>query len=146
MSFLLDTTVVSEWVKPRPDRGVVAWLAEVDEDRVFLSVVTLAELRYGIERLAAGSRRKRLDEWLRDELPLRFEGRVLPIDPVVADVWGKVVVRSEAAGRPIGAMDALIAATAQTHGMTLVTRNTSDFEASLSRIINPWAEDEVQTP
>ena len=85
----------------------------------------------------AGSRRKRLDEWLRDELPLRFEGRVLPIDPVVADVWGKVVVRSEAAGRPIGAMDASIAATAQTHGMTLVTRNTSDFEASLSRIINP---------
>ena len=64
MSFLLDTNVVSEWVRPRPDAGVVAWLAEADEDRVFISVVTLAELRYGIERLTAGQRRRRLDEWL----------------------------------------------------------------------------------
>src|SRR5712692_5427967 len=91
MTFLLDTTVVSEWVKSRPNRGVATWLAEVDEDRVLISVVTLAELRYGIERMAAGSRRKRLDEWLRDELPLRFEGRVLSIDPIVADGWGEVV-------------------------------------------------------
>ena len=129
-------------MKSRPNRGVATWLAQVDEDRVFISVVTLAELRYGIERMPAGSRRKRLDQWLRDELPLRFEGRVLSIDPIVADGWGKVVARSEAAGRPISAMDALIAATAETHDMTLVTRNTSDFEASLRLIINPWAEDE----
>jgi predicted nucleic acid-binding protein len=142
MTFLLDTTVVSEWVKSRPNRGVATWLAQVDEDRVFISVVTLAELRYGIERMPAGSRRKRLDQWLRDELPPRFEGRVLSIDPIVADGWGKVVARSEAAGRPISAMDALIAATAETHDMTLVTRNTSDFEASLRLIINPWAKDE----
>jgi predicted nucleic acid-binding protein len=146
MSFLLDTTVVSEWVKSRPNRGMVAWLAEVDEDRVFMSVVTLAELGYGIERMAAGSRRKRLDEWLRDELPLRFEGRVLLIEPIIADGWGKVVARSEAARRPISAMDAWIAATAQAHGMTLVTRNTSDFQASLRLIINPWTDDEEQAP
>jgi toxin FitB len=146
MTFLLDTTVVSEWVKSRPNRGVVAWLAQADEDQVFISVVTLAELRYGIERMAAGSRRKRLDEWLRNELPRRFEGRVLLIDAIVADGWGRVVARSEAAGRPISAMDALIAATTEAHGMTLVTRNTSDFEASLKLIINPWAEDEEQTP
>ena len=142
MTFLLDTTVVSEWAKSRPNRGVATWLAQVDEDRVFISVVTLGELRYGIERMPAGGRRKRLDEWLRDELPLRFEGRVLSIDPIVADGWGKVVARSQAAGRPISAMDALIAATAETHDMTLVTRNTSDFQASLRLIINPWAEDE----
>ena len=123
---------------------MATWLAQVDEDRVFISVVTLAELRYGIERMPAGSRRKRLDEWLRDELPLRFEGRVLSIDPIVADGWGKVVARSEAAGRPIGAMDALIAATAEAHGMTLVTCNTSDFEVSLKLIMNPW--DEEQAP
>ena len=73
MSFLLDTNVVSEWVKPRPHPGVITWLAEADEDRVFLSVVTLAELRHGVERMAAGSRRARLDVWLREELPLRFE-------------------------------------------------------------------------
>ena len=140
MSFLLDTTVVSEWVKTRPHRGVVVWLAQADEDRVFLSVVTLAELRYGIERMAAGNRRKRLDDWLRNDLPLRFEGRILSIDGIIADGWGKVVARSAAAGRPIGAMDAFIAATAEAHGMTLVTRNTSDFEVSLKLVINPWTD------
>ena len=142
MNFLLDTTVVSEWVKTRPNRGVMAWLAEADEDRVFISVVTLAELRYGIEHMAAGGRRKRLDEWLQNELTLRFEGRVLPIDVAIADCWGMVVARSEAAGRPIGAMDAFIAAIADVNGMTLVTRNTSHFEVSLEHIINPWVDDE----
>ena len=80
MSFLIDTNVVSEWVRPRPNPGVLSWLAEADEDRIFISVVTLAELRRGIARLAHSRRRNRLDEWLRDELPLRFEGRILPID------------------------------------------------------------------
>jgi toxin FitB len=142
MNFLLDTTVVSEWVKTRPDHGVVAWLAEADEDRVFISVVTLSELRYGIERMAQGGRRKRLDDWLRNELPLRFDGRVLSIDPAVADGWGQIVASREAAGRPIGVMDAFIAAIAKIHGMTLVTRNTADFETSLESIVNPWAADE----
>src|SRR5256885_16963328 len=71
MSFLIDTNVVSEWVRPRPDSGVLAWLADADEDRVFISVVTLAELRRGIARLPQSRRRNHLDEWLRDELPLR---------------------------------------------------------------------------
>ena len=140
MSFLLDTNVVSEWVKPRPNAGVVAWLAEADEDRIFVSVITLAELRYGIERLAAGHRRRRLDEWLRDELPLRFEGRVLSIDAAIADAWGKIVARSEAVGRPIGVTDAFIAASAEVNGLTLVTRNASDFEPTLKSIVNPWTE------
>lgn len=139
MNFLLDTNVVSEWVKPHPNAGVVAWLAEVDEDRVFLSVVTLAELRYGIERMAAGKRRTRLAEWLRDELPLRFEARVLPIDAVVADAWGRVMARSEAVGRPMSVADAFIAATVKVHGLTLVTRNRPDFEPVLKAIVNPWA-------
>jgi predicted nucleic acid-binding protein len=140
VSFLLDTNVVSEWVRPRPNAGVVAWLAQVDEDRVFISVITLAELRYGIERLAAGNRRKRLDQWLRNELPPRFEGRVLPVDQAIADVWGKVVARSEAAGRPISVTDAFIAATVEVHNLTLVTRNASDFEPTLKSVVNPWTE------
>jgi len=139
VSFLLDTNVVSEWVKPRPDPGVVAWLAEADEDRVFISVITLAELRHGIERLAAGARRKRLDEWLHHDLPLRFEGRILSVDAMVADVWGQMVAHREAAGRPIGPMDAFIAATAQVHQLTLVTRNASDFKASVPDVIDPWS-------
>jgi len=75
VNFLLDTNVVSEWVKPRPDPGVIRWTESVDEDRVFLSVISFGELRYGAERMAAGARRRRLEEWLQDELPLRFEGR-----------------------------------------------------------------------
>jgi len=138
VSFLLDTNIVSEWVKPRPNVGVVVWLAEADEDRVFLSVVTLAELRHGIERLPASSRRRRLDAWLHDELPLRFEGRVLPVDDAVAEAWGKVVARREAAGRPIGVMDAFIAATANVHALRLVTRNEADFDSAVKQIINPW--------
>ena len=145
MSFLLDTNVISEWVKARPDRGVVAWLAAVDEDQVFISVVTLAELRYGIERMTAGSRRNQLTQWSLEELPLRFEGRVLSINHIIADIWGKIVARSEAAGRPIGAMDAFIAATAEVHDLTLITRNVSDFETSINAIINPWAEEEPQS-
>jgi predicted nucleic acid-binding protein len=139
VSFLLDTNVVSEWVKQRPDPGVIAWLAAVDEDRVFLSVVTLAELRHGVERLADGNRRRRLDTWLRDDVPLRFEGRLLPVDHTVADRWGDVVARREAAGRPIGVMDAFIAATANVHGLKLVTRNDSDFRSVVKEIVNPWS-------
>ena len=139
MSFLLDTNVVSEWVKPRPDAGLVAWLAEVDEDRVLLSVVTLAELRYGIARMAAGPRRARLETWLSEELPLRFEGRVLPVDDAVAHGWGELVAHREAAGRPLGVIDAFIAATAAVHGLTLVTRNVADFSGSVEAI-NPWRE------
>lgn len=139
MNFLLDTNVVSEWVKPRPDRGVVSWLAATDEDRVFIiSVVTFAELRHGVERMATGNRRRLLEEWLRSELPLRFEGRVIMVDTAVADTWGQVVARSEAAGRPMGAMDALIAATVKVHGLTLVTRNVSDFESTVKAVVNPW--------
>lgn len=138
MNFLLDTNVVSEWTKPHPDTGVVNWLSKIDEDRVFLSVVTFAELRHGIERLPAGKRRKQLDEWLRGELPLRFEQRILPVDGAVADEWGRLVARQDSLGRPIHAMDALIGATAQVHALTLVTRNASDFEASVKSLVNPW--------
>jgi predicted nucleic acid-binding protein len=136
--YLLDTNVVSEWAKPRPNPGVIEWLDEVDEDEVFLSVVTFAELRRGIERLAAGARRKRLDRWLGEDLPSRFDGRIAPVDGAIADEWGRLVARHETAGRPIHALDALIAATAQIHGFTLVTRNVADFKLSVKSLLNPW--------
>jgi predicted nucleic acid-binding protein len=137
MSFLLDTNAVSEWVKPRPNPGLIRWLESVDEDRIFISVVSLAELRYGVERLAAGIRRRRLEQWLQHELPLRFETRILPVDTQVAEAWGRTVARNEAAGRPIGAMDAFLSATAETYHLTLVTRNVSDFHL-LKTALNPW--------
>lgn len=139
MSFLLDTNVVSEWVKPKPNPGVVHWTDSADEDRIFLSVISLAELRYGIDRMASGKRQRRLEEWLRHELPLRFEDRILPVDPSVADACGRIVRHTESLGRSIEAMDAFIAATAQVHQLTLVTRNVSDFVV-LKDVVNPWTE------
>jgi predicted nucleic acid-binding protein len=112
-------------------------MESADEGRIFISVMSLAELGCGVERIAPGKRRRRLEEWLRDELPLRFEGRILPVNTEVAEAWGKTVSRNEAAGRPIGAMNAFLAATAETHRMTLVTRNVSDFPL-LQAILNPW--------
>ena len=138
MSSLLDTNIVSEWVKPRPNPGVITWLAEADEDRVFLSVVTLAELRYGIERMPLGARRNRLNLWLREELPLRFAGRILPVSPAIAEAWGQIAARSQAGGRTMSIMDAFLAATAEVHQLTMITRNVADFSVLGRSVFNPW--------
>ena len=138
MNFLLDTNVISEAMKARPNAGVLAWLAEADEDSVFVSVVTITELRYGIERLVTGRRRDRPDRWLRKDLTSRFGERILPIDLEIADACGRLVARSESLGRPIEPRDAFIAATAEVRGLILVTRNASDFEATVKTIVTPW--------
>jgi len=140
VSFLLDTNVISEGAKPRPDTGVMDWLASIDEEQLHLSIVSLAELRHGIERLDAGRRKTALDLWLTEQLPLRFDNRLLPVDAETADAWGRIVAAAQAAGRPIGAMDAFIAATAKRHQFTLVTRNVADFEATGIRLFNPWSQ------
>jgi toxin FitB len=139
LNYLLDTNLISEWIKPEPNSGVVTWMSEVDEDRLFISVVTLAELRRGIDRLAAGRRRDRLDSWLQHDLPDRFGERVLPINIDVADKWGRIVTKCEELGRPIGVMDAFIAATASAHELAVVTRNESDFESAVASVVNPWS-------
>ena len=140
MSFLLDTNVVSEWLKPRPNAGVVSWLRAVDEDQTFLSVVTVTELRYGIERMPPGARKKRIDNWLQQELLARFEGRILPVDLAIADECGRLVARCEAKGRPIEPRDAFIAATSEVYGLTLVTRNTSHFQPAVKSLFAPWTQ------
>lgn len=137
MSFLLDTNVVSEWVKPQPNAGLAHWIQSVDEDSLFLSVISLTELRYGIDRMASGKRQSRLDEWLRSELPVRFEGRILPVNSSIADTCGRIIRRAEVLGRRIELMDAFLAATAEVHNLTLVTRNVRDFTV-LKTVLNPW--------
>jgi predicted nucleic acid-binding protein len=138
VSFLLDTNVVSEWVRPQPDRNVISWLADVDEDRVFISVIALAEIRRGVEMLPAGRRRDRLATWLAEELPARFEERILDIDPKVAETWGVVMARGQKIGMTLGSMDAFVAATAEAHGLTLATRNVKDFLRLGISLLDPW--------
>jgi toxin FitB len=137
VNFLLDTNAVSEWVKPRPNPGLIRWMESADEDRLFLSVITLAELHYGVERMPAGMRRTRVERWLRLEVPLRFEKRVLPVSEEIAVVWGRAVALSESAGHPMSVMDAFLAATAQVHDLTLVTRNVDHFRM-LKAVLSPW--------
>lgn len=139
MSFLLDTNVVSEWAKPLPNSGVISWLENADEDQVFLSAITIAELRYGIERTPVGSRSKILANWLEHDLTIRFEGRIFTIDHAVADTCGQVIAQSEKVGRKLETIDAFIAATARVHRCTIVTRNTSDFQAVTNDLLNPWS-------
>jgi predicted nucleic acid-binding protein len=145
VTFLLDTSVVSEWVKPRPNPHVVRWLADADEDRAFISVVSFAEIRHGIERLPQGRRREQLTAWLTDDMPARFEGRILAIDQRVAETWGVVLARGQRAGVAVGAMDALFAATAEAHGLALVTLNVHDFARLGVPLLDPSNVDSATT-
>ena len=138
MRFLLDTNVVSEWVKPQPNAALSAWLAAADEDALYISVVTIAELRRGAERLPAGRRRKAIEAWLHRDILLRFEQRLLPVDVATAEAWGRVTALADDLGRPIGSMDAFIAATANIYSLALVTRDDADFRSVVKSVVNPW--------
>jgi toxin FitB len=118
--------------------GNTAFLASTDEDALFLSVVTLAELRRGVDRLPNGRRRAALNEWLETDLIQRFDNRVLGIDRDVANAWGRIIAQAERRGKAPGVRDAWIAAIAEVQGLTVVTRNVADFRPLLGRIFNPW--------
>jgi len=138
VSFLLDTNVVSEWVKPRPHERVVRWLTEVDEDSVYLSVITFLEIRQGIEEMAAGRRRDTLALWIESELPRRFDQRIIGVDLTIADEAGVLLARSRKTGANLSVPDALFAATGSASGLTLVTRNTRHFQKLGLPLLNPW--------
>ena len=137
--FLIDTNVLSEYNRPGgPDAGVKRWLEKTDRQTQHVSVITLAEIQKGIELLAEGKRRAQLEQWLQQDLEAWFSGRVLPVDRQVAACWAALVARGARLGRPLPAVDSLIAATALAHDLTIVTRNTRDFEGIGARTINPW--------
>ena len=138
MRYLLDTNVISEWIKPRPDPGVVAWLNAADEDALHLSVLAFAEIRLGTELLPHGQKRRRIRAWLDDDLAARFEGRIINIDRAIADAWAQIVARGRARGVPPPVLDAFLAATALVHRMTLVTRNERDVANLDVPVLNPW--------
>jgi hypothetical protein len=121
--------------------GVVRWFAQRSAASLYLSVLTLGELRKGIDAMAPGSRKAGLLDWLDGEVPEYFAGRILDIDARVADRWGRLCA---AAGRPLPAIDSLLAGTALAHGLMLVTRNLADFELPSLTVVNPWDEHAVQ--
>jgi predicted nucleic acid-binding protein len=140
MRLLLDTNVLSEVTKPRPHEGVLKWLHGLDEDRTFISIVSIAEIRGGIALMDSGRKRDALDEWLAHDLPQRFESRILPVEGLVALAWGDLMALAKRSGRGLASMDGLIAATAVAHQSTLTTRNTKDFEGFGIDIIDPWVD------
>ena len=141
MNSLLDTNVLSEYRKPDANPGVIRFLRGLDFHTTYLSVVTLSEIRFGAERMPAGRRRQDIEHWLEWDLPLDFSDRIFGIHTDVAQVAGQVRAKAFNAGRPMGVMDAFIAATADIHGLTVVTRNVRDFEVWGGPVFNPWTED-----
>lgn len=135
MSYLIDTHVLSELRRKSPDPAVARWFADRPAGTLYLSVLTLGELRKGVERLADPVRRLALLDWLETGLPAFFAGRVLAVDAAVADRWGHLQAR---AGRPLPAIDSLLAATALHHGLILVTRNVRDVSDLGAQVLNPW--------
>ncbi|MBI5556393.1 MAG: type II toxin-antitoxin system VapC family toxin [Deltaproteobacteria bacterium] len=139
MSWLLDTCVLSEYARKVPAPHVIAWLDEQDEESLFMSVISLGEIEKGIIKLTAADpgRSRKLTSWL-GMVEQRFSGRILPLDTTALRVWAQIAARAELAGQPLPVMDALLMATAQCHGLTIVTRNEKDF-TSYPQIFNPWA-------
>ena len=135
MSYLVDTNVISELRRKQPDANVVAWFERCAPQLLYLSVLTLGEIRKGIERLDDPKRRQILVDWLHVALPTFFLGRLISVDASVVDRWGRLQGH---AGRPLPAIDGLLAATALQHDLTLVTRNVKDFQGLGLNIINPW--------
>ena len=137
--FLIDTNVLSEYNRPGgPDAGVKRWLETTDRQFQHVSVITLAEIQKGIELLAEGKRRVQLEQRLKQDLEAWFSGRILPDDRQVAGRWASLVAQGARPGRHLPTVDSLIAATALAHGLTIVTRNTRDFDGIGATIINPW--------
>ena len=135
MKYLIDTCVLSELRKKIPNQGVINWFAARSVSTLYLSVLSLGELRKGITALEDVKRREKLLNWLESDLPLFFSGRILSIDTDVANRWGDLLA---VARRPMPAIDSLIVATASLHGMSVVTRNQRDFEGFGVEVINPW--------
>ena len=138
MNYLLDTNVISGLVAKQPNQKVVDWIDGRDPETVFLNVVTIGELRKGIEKLPPSKRRDALMDWLTTDVLLRFQGRIAAITIEVMLTWGQLAGQLEQAGRPMAAVDSLIAAIAREGGYTLVTRNEADFQHAGVPIVNPW--------
>jgi toxin FitB len=134
---LLDTCVISEALRPFPSPEVLRWIESLPESSVAVPALVVGELQKGVESLAAGTKRDALRLWL-EQFRSRFAERIVACDEETSIVWGALVARMERAGRPLPAIDSLLAATALRHAATLATRNTSDYEGTGVTVVNPW--------
>jgi len=138
VKYLLDTCVISEVLKKRPNEKVISWLRNHDESSMYLSVLTFGEIQKGIEKSPNEDRKKKLILWLEDDLKKRFQDRVIPLDLNVSLNWGTLQGKAKKIGKPMPAIDGLIAVSGYTHNCIIVTRNTSDMEQSNAELLNPW--------
>jgi len=136
--FLLDTNCISELVRPKPEPRVINWMETADEEMLYLSVLTVGEIRKGLAGLDQGKRRTQLETWLEVELQARFAGRIVPIDTGVADRWGWLAAEAKRKGKGLSIIDGLLAATALHHNLTVVSRNSNDFVNTPVPFLNPW--------
>ena len=138
MAFLLDTNVISETVRPRPDKTVLDWIESQIPSDLFLAAQTLGELVRGARRVKEQARREQFERWIQQDLARQFDGHILPFDASTAAVWGRLMGDGDRAGRRPSAADAQIAAAAIQHDLTLVTRNVKDFRNFDIRLLDPW--------
>jgi toxin FitB len=138
MKYILDTCVISEIIKSGANENVLAWISNQNEEDLFLSILTFGEIEKGIAKLSNDSRKKKLKLWVEDDLKKRFNGRILPIDLLVANQWGVSQGKAELAGKPMPVIDGLIAATGIAYKCIVVTRNTVDMQQSGVELLNPW--------
>ncbi|MDM3847927.1 MAG: type II toxin-antitoxin system VapC family toxin [Aphanizomenon gracile PMC638.10] len=139
MTYLLDTCLISELVAKQPNQKVLDWVDAQIPETLYLSVITIGEIARGICKLTPSKRKESLTTWLNETLPNRFEHRILTIDVSTMVLWGNLVGQLEQNGRPLPAMDSLIAAIALQHALSLVTRNEKDFAGTGVVIVNPWS-------
>lgn len=135
MTYLIDTNVISELARTRPSGKVTRWFKATSDESLHLSVLSIGEIRRGVERLDDGTRKERLRLWLERDVPAWFQGRVLPVNTAIADRWGRLLAE---VARPLPAVDGLLAATALHLGLRLVTRNVEDFRLPGLIVVNPW--------
>jgi len=140
VNYLMDTCVISEIVKPAPSSKVIMWINSIPSERLFLCSLTIGEIRKGLTKLPESKKKERLTDWLNTLLE-NYQDRIHSIDITVAENWGVMQGKAEKEGMPKSSMDSLIAATAYTHNLILVTRNEEDFQASKLSIINPWNDE-----
>ncbi len=138
MKYLLDTNVISELIAKQPNQKVIDWLDALEPSSVYLSVVTIGEIRKGIEKAPPSQRKTDVTDWLYNDLLIRFDGKIAEITTDVSLTWGELVGRLEQQGKPLAALNSLIAAIALTHSYVIVTRNEADFANTGAVIINPW--------